>query len=889
MDHTPQLDRPRRRAALDHAMHEQLAPVLVVLVLLYVGYAVGHAVGREPDELRRPLVLSTTISAVALLLLDRLRRRGHVPVARAVWLAAAVIALVLWNCRLYLVLSGDPSTSTDLMFAFVGAALVFLSWRLLAFTLVGGWIAFLSVASFAGPDGSEWQHVAMALATATAVAVAVHAARVRTVLRFEGLRRVDAERVAALRGALESLAESEQRHRHLVENDLGIILTHDLEGRILSVNPAAAAALGRERDTLIGTDLTSLVAEESPHELAPYLERVRRSDRQTGVLRILAADGGERLWEYVCVRLEERQRPPYLLLHAHDVTERVQLEHRLRAARGELQSRVRARTRELEAANAALREEIDERRRIDARLLRYGRAVEACSDGIILAELDGTIVDANRTLLELCGAASKAQLVGRKLGELVAPEDHERVARGLAEVRAGDAGPPHEFVLLQVTGERIPVEAALAVVRDQDDRPCALIAVGRDITWRKQMENSLRHNEAFLRALIDHSTDTILVLDSDGTVLARPNGAEQPIGRFGYAADQLLGRFGRDFIHAEDTPAVGVAFLQATASPGGRASVECRLRDGSGCYRPGEIVFCNLLDEPSVGGVMCSVRDLSDRKRAEAELREARDAAEAASQAKGEFLNTMSHELRTPIHAVLGYAEMLEDDAFGTLSTEQREIVQRITDRARDQFELIAAVLDLSAMDAGRMTVQAAPVVLEELFAALEGEGRSAWRASGLALAWDVPADLPPLISDSAKIKIVVRNLVGNAVKFTAHGGVSVSARPLGDGIEIAVADTGIGIPAEQCDAIFAPFFQIDGSETRRYEGSGLGLHIVKRLLDLLGGTVRVESEVGRGTTFRVWLPLLPATPCADAPMPSAVPPSDRSRPLAAAVGERAI
>jgi signal transduction histidine kinase len=287
---------------------------------------------------------------------------------------------------------------------------------------------------------------------------------------------------------------------------------------------------------------------------------------------------------------------------------------------------------------------------------------------------------------------------------------------------------------------------------------------------------------------------------------------------------------------------------------------------------------------------MCSVRDLSDRKRAEAELREARDAAEAASQAKSEFLNTMSHELRTPIHAVLGYAEMLDDEAFGDLSTEQREIVQRITDRARDQFELIAAVLDLSAMEAGRMMLQAGPVRLAELFAAIEGEGRTAWRASGLTIAWDAPRDLPDLISDAAKIKIVVRNLVGNAVKFTAQGGITVRARAASGGIEISVADTGIGIPPEQCGAIFAPFFQIDGSETRRYEGSGLGLHIVKRLLDLLGGTVAVESELGRGSTFRVWLPLAPATSASTlAPPTSATTSSPHvAAPSTAALADRA-
>jgi signal transduction histidine kinase len=321
----------------------------------------------------------------------------------------------------------------------------------------------------------------------------------------------------------------------------------------------------------------------------------------------------------------------------------------------------------------------------------------------------------------------------------------------------------------------------------------------------------------------------------------------------------VLGRFRQSFVHADDAERVIATFLDLTERPGESARVQCRLRAGEGGYRPAEIVFCNLVEDPAVAGVMCSLRDLTEQKRAEAELRVARDAAEAASHAKSEFLSTMSHELRTPICAVLGYAEMLDDGAFGELNDEQREIVQRITDRARDQFELVAAVLDLSAMDAGRATVHAGPVQLAEVCAVADREGRKAWSESRLALAWDVPADLPVLLSDAGKIKIVVRNLVANAVKFTARGCVTVRARAARDGVEIAATDTGIGLAPEHREAIFAPFFQLDGSESRRCAGSGLGLHIVKRLLDLLGGTIAVESEVGRGSTSRVWLPLAPA------------------------------
>jgi PAS domain S-box-containing protein len=421
------------------------------------------------------------------------------------------------------------------------------------------------------------------------------------------------------------------------------------------------------------------------------------------------------------------------------------------------------------------------------------------------------------------------------------------------------------------------MEAGITLVRDEAGAPRGVVAVGRDVTWRRQMETSLRHGEAFLRTLIEHSADTILVLDVDGTVLARPNRGDSPIGPYGYGSEAVLGRLGRDFLHPDDAAAVAKAFLQVTAAAHATAAVECRLRDSTGSWRPSEIVLCNLLDDPAVCGVMCTVRDLTARKRAEAQLRAARDAAEAASQAKTEFLNTMSHELRTPIHAILGYAEMLEEGGFGELAAEQREAVQRIAERARDELELVTAVLDVNAMESGRVIARAEPVRVADVVAQIEREGRKPWSESGLEMVWDVPATLPPIASDAGKIKIVVRNLVGNAVKFTTRGTVTVRARRVRAGIEISVADTGIGIPPEARDAIFEPFFQVDGSESRRYEGSGLGLHIVKRLLGLLGGTIEVESTLGQGSTFRAWLPLFP--PAASAPdaaqhTPEAPPPS---------------
>lgn len=862
-----------RQAALNDAFAQSVAPTAAVLAVLFGVFAIGHAALLPPGP-RGVLVTAALTTTAGMAILARLVQSGRVAAAAA-WACGAVMAvLVLGNAILHLGMVGEPRQTTNLILVLLGAGMFFLSWRLLLGVIAIAWIGFVSVERLLGAPSDEWQHFAFALASATALAVIVHGARVRVHDRLHLLRRQEEEKRGELLAATRALEESEQRHRLAVEGGLGIIATHDLAGALLSLNPAGAVALGRQLDEVVGASLRALVAPDFADDLDGYLTHVR-SGRHSGLLHVRTADGAERLWDYRSVLHEERGREAYVVLHALDITERVRLENRLRSARGELAGRVRARTAELEAANESLREEIEHKRRIGERLLRYRRALEACSDAIVLAELDGTIVDGNAALIALCGVADESALVGRPLAELAAPEDRARAMRDVRLVVGGMTPPPQEYALVRGNGERIAVEASIAQVCDEDGDPLALVAVGRDVSWRKQMGTALRHSEAFLRTLIEHSTDTILVLDVDGTILARPN-ADAPVGRYGHPSASILGRLRRDFVHPEDTVAIAEAFTAVRGAPGATSSCECRIRDGGGAWRPSEILLCNLLDDPAVAGLMCTVRDLSARKQAEQALRQARDAAEAASQVKTDFLNTMSHELRTPIHAILGYAEMLREGAFGRLGVMQLDAVQRISERARDQFDLVSAMLDLSAMESGRTIIKTEQVRMAQVFEEVEREGRKVWSERALDMVWEVAHKLPPLASDAAKIRIIVRNLVGNAVKFTPQGSVIVRAQRARAGIAITVSDTGIGIAEEQRAVIFEPFFQVDGSETRRYEGCGLGLHIVKRLLDLLGGMITVESEVGCGSTFRVWLPMFP--PVADLPGTHPVEEPDRTR-----------
>jgi signal transduction histidine kinase len=226
---------------------------------------------------------------------------------------------------------------------------------------------------------------------------------------------------------------------------------------------------------------------------------------------------------------------------------------------------------------------------------------------------------------------------------------------------------------------------------------------------------------------------------------------------------------------------------------------------------------------------------------------------------KTEFVRSVSHELRTPLNTVIGYADLLADEAFGPLADEQRRILRRVGDRARGLLEVIAATLDLPGIDGGRLSLETRSVSVSDLLRDLEADARE-WRVRhDLRYQWDVDAELPAITTDPGKLRVLLKNLIANAVKFTDRGGITVRARARDGGVEFSVEDTGIGIEPEAVHFVFDAFRQANAAATGQYGGVGLGLYIVRRLVGILGGRLRVESEVGVGSKFHIWLPADPA------------------------------
>jgi PAS domain S-box-containing protein len=229
--------------------------------------------------------------------------------------------------------------------------------------------------------------------------------------------------------------------------------------------------------------------------------------------------------------------------------------------------------------------------------------------------------------------------------------------------------------------------------------------------------------------------------------------------------------------------------------------------------------------------------------------------AELTSRLKSNFLATISHELRTPLTIIMGYTDMLLEGGFGPLAAEQSSSLRKVDQSARELLELIVAMLNISRLEIGELPVELTDVQPAELLEELRSEVVARREKAGVRMIWQVAPDLPPLSTDRTKLTIILRNLVLNAIKFTDAGEVRLTIFAERDGIAFSVSDTGVGIAPETLPLIFEPFRQQEAPSTWRYGGIGLGLYVVRRFVETLGGSVSAASEVGKGSVFRVWIP----------------------------------
>jgi PAS domain S-box-containing protein len=380
---------------------------------------------------------------------------------------------------------------------------------------------------------------------------------------------------------------------------------------------------------------------------------------------------------------------------------------------------------------------------------------------------------------------------------------------------------------------------------------------------RALAELANRHDELKERfkLMVDSVVDyAIIMLDAQGRVASWNAGAQTIKG---YRAEEILGKDYALFYPPEDAADGKPQRMLATAERDGRATDQgWRVRKDGSMFWAGTSLTTVRDARGRLIGYGKVTRDLTERRRAEAELLGAKAAAEQASSAKSEFLAKMSHELRTPLNSLLILAKLLADNTGGNLDARQVRYARTIHDAGTDLLTLINDVLDLAKIEAGSpLPMHIAPLRFDELRDALEGTFRQVAQGKNLQFGVALDPALPAAFhTDAQRLRQILNNLLSNALKFTLQGSVTLRIRPLGaDRVAFAVADTGIGIPADKREIVFEAFKQVDGGTARRFGGTGLGLSISRELVRLLNGHIRVEGAEGGGTVFTLILPLAPA------------------------------
>jgi len=376
--------------------------------------------------------------------------------------------------------------------------------------------------------------------------------------------------------------------------------------------------------------------------------------------------------------------------------------------------------------------------------------------------------------------------------------------------------------------------------------PEAGVDLQYEITKRQQVEAALHESEIHFTQFIETLSEGIVIHDSG--IIVDINPAITTIS--GYAREELLGKPILDWVISQRCL---LTWQSIQAGDERRYEVVLPHRDGS--PRPIVIRGKTTLHHGRRRQAII-VTDLSGQKSLEEELLHAKRAAVEAMRIKNEFIATMSHELRTPLNIIIGYADLLLDNTFGEISLEQRSAVRRVRRSTVMLIDLVTSLLHLRSLELGHLSLQPSLVVLADVLNEVEGELTDIIQHSGVTYTRDLSDVLPPLRTDVGKLKSILHNVLSNAFKFTPEGHVAVTGHPQAEGILLCIADTGIGIPPEKLTAIFAPFVQGDSSDTRRYGGAGLGLHLVQKFLQLIGGTIAVESTVGQGSRFSLWFPV---------------------------------